>query len=308
MLVTIGGAVRTPGVHEIEIGTPIREVLALGGGPTDDVAGRARGGLFRHLAANRRPIGRPVLGRRAPADRGVGRRRNHRGAAARRLRAGGDGAGGALPRPRERGAVRPVRLRAAGTRGRLGRARRGAGRGRGLREMQELPSEIERPGRLRPPRRRGPPRAERPGGVPRRGAAAPPGAVLGGRSRARSCRSPPPPANGAEMTAHLRVNPIACDGHGNCHELLPELIAMDRWGYPIIDGRAVPPRSSATPAARSRCARSSPSPWSDGRRAERGAGAPGGRSAANPPLSWRSHRPNLVSMSRGRGPREGGES
>jgi ferredoxin len=43
------------------------------------------------------------------------------------------------------------------------------------------------------------------------------------------------------VASHLRVDPIACDGHGNCHELLPELIAMDRWGYPIIDGRAVPP-------------------------------------------------------------------
>jgi ferredoxin len=43
------------------------------------------------------------------------------------------------------------------------------------------------------------------------------------------------------MTTHLRVDPIACDGHGNCHELLPELIDVDRWGYPMIDGRAVPP-------------------------------------------------------------------
>jgi ferredoxin len=43
------------------------------------------------------------------------------------------------------------------------------------------------------------------------------------------------------MPSHLRLDPIACDGHGNCHELLPELIELDRWGYPIIDGRAVPP-------------------------------------------------------------------
>jgi NADH:ubiquinone oxidoreductase subunit F (NADH-binding) len=46
MLVTIGGAVRSPGVHEIELGTPIRHVLALGGGPTDDVAGVLVGGYF----------------------------------------------------------------------------------------------------------------------------------------------------------------------------------------------------------------------------------------------------------------------
>lgn len=43
------------------------------------------------------------------------------------------------------------------------------------------------------------------------------------------------------MGRHLRVDPIACEAHGNCHELLPELIGMDRWGYPIVDGREVPP-------------------------------------------------------------------
>jgi ferredoxin len=32
----------------------------------------------------------------------------------------------------------------------------------------------------------------------------------------------------------LRVNPIACTGRGVCAELLPELISMDPWGYPIV--------------------------------------------------------------------------
>jgi ferredoxin len=32
----------------------------------------------------------------------------------------------------------------------------------------------------------------------------------------------------------LRVNPILCDGFGHCHELAPELVTMDEWGYPII--------------------------------------------------------------------------
>jgi len=32
----------------------------------------------------------------------------------------------------------------------------------------------------------------------------------------------------------LRVNPIACDAHGMCAELLPEHIVLDEWGYPII--------------------------------------------------------------------------
>jgi ferredoxin len=33
----------------------------------------------------------------------------------------------------------------------------------------------------------------------------------------------------------LRVNPIACEAHGLCAELLPERIRLDEWGYPIID-------------------------------------------------------------------------
>jgi ferredoxin len=38
----------------------------------------------------------------------------------------------------------------------------------------------------------------------------------------------------------LRVNPVACAGHGACAELLPELISLDEWGYPIVAGRPVP--------------------------------------------------------------------
>jgi ferredoxin len=43
------------------------------------------------------------------------------------------------------------------------------------------------------------------------------------------------------VTSTLRVNPIACDGHGACAELLPELIELDEWGYPIVDPQPVPP-------------------------------------------------------------------
>ena len=39
----------------------------------------------------------------------------------------------------------------------------------------------------------------------------------------------------------LAVNPIACVGHGLCAELLPELITLDDWGFPIIDPRPIPP-------------------------------------------------------------------
>ena len=37
-----------------------------------------------------------------------------------------------------------------------------------------------------------------------------------------------------------RVNPIACEAHGMCAELLPERISLDEWGYPIVDERPLP--------------------------------------------------------------------
>jgi ferredoxin len=45
---------------------------------------------------------------------------------------------------------------------------------------------------------------------------------------------------GLPVSVTLRVNPIACVGHGMCAELLPELIQLDRWGYPIVSSRTVP--------------------------------------------------------------------
>jgi len=45
---------------------------------------------------------------------------------------------------------------------------------------------------------------------------------------------------GLPLSITLRVNPIACVGHGMCAELLPEIIGLDRWGYPILSSPAVP--------------------------------------------------------------------
>ena len=42
------------------------------------------------------------------------------------------------------------------------------------------------------------------------------------------------------MSEHLEVHPIACTGHGLCAELLPELITLDDWGYPIVKPQPVP--------------------------------------------------------------------
>jgi ferredoxin len=43
-----------------------------------------------------------------------------------------------------------------------------------------------------------------------------------------------------EPNPRLRVDPIACKAHGVCAELLPELIRLDPWGYPIIEPGPVP--------------------------------------------------------------------
>lgn len=41
--------------------------------------------------------------------------------------------------------------------------------------------------------------------------------------------------------SRLVVDPIACTGHGLCAELLPEGIALDEWGYPLLAKGEIPP-------------------------------------------------------------------
>ena len=52
------------------------------------------------------------------------------------------------------------------------------------------------------------------------------------RSRKPPKQPPKPPVERAGRL-RLRVNPITCDGHGLCAELLPELVSLDDWGYPM---------------------------------------------------------------------------
>jgi ferredoxin len=42
------------------------------------------------------------------------------------------------------------------------------------------------------------------------------------------------------MSDSLRVDMIACEGHGVCAELVPELVGLDEWGYPIVSPSPVP--------------------------------------------------------------------
>jgi ferredoxin len=48
------------------------------------------------------------------------------------------------------------------------------------------------------------------------------------------------PAIAAMPRLTLRVDPIACDGRAACAEVLPELIHLDDWGFPIIRPGPVP--------------------------------------------------------------------
>jgi ferredoxin len=41
---------------------------------------------------------------------------------------------------------------------------------------------------------------------------------------------------------NLTIDRIKCDGHGLCAELLPEIIRLDDWGYPIISSGPIPER------------------------------------------------------------------
>jgi ferredoxin len=42
------------------------------------------------------------------------------------------------------------------------------------------------------------------------------------------------------MTVRMSVDWIACDGRGLCAELLPERIAVDEWGFPLIGPEPLP--------------------------------------------------------------------
>jgi len=41
--------------------------------------------------------------------------------------------------------------------------------------------------------------------------------------------------SGEDGQRRLRVNPTLCTGFGYCAEIVPELISLDDWGYPIVD-------------------------------------------------------------------------
>ena len=242
MLVTVSGAVRRPGVYEIEMGTTAGEVIALAGGPAKSPAGFAGRRLLRRLAAGRDGLADAADPRGAAGGGRLARGGHRRRPAGRCLPASRDGPRGPLPGRGERRPVRPVPVRPACAGRRAGRPGLLRGQGGGHRRHRGAAAAG---------------RAARSLPSPRRGHAA--GAqhahrVRGGRALASVagglCRcAPSAPAAAARrrgkglglgMSVTLRINPIACTGHGMCAELLPEVIGLDRWGYPVLVSPAIP--------------------------------------------------------------------
>ena len=42
------------------------------------------------------------------------------------------------------------------------------------------------------------------------------------------------------MNRTLRVDWPACHARGLCHELLPEVVSLDEWGYPLVHDEVTP--------------------------------------------------------------------
>ncbi|MFV0462655.1 MAG: ferredoxin [Nostocoides sp.] len=53
----------------------------------------------------------------------------------------------------------------------------------------------------------------------------------------------------------LKVDWLACTGRRLCAELLPEAIAVDEWGYPVIDGAISPHDETLAREAAAACPR-----------------------------------------------------
>jgi len=42
------------------------------------------------------------------------------------------------------------------------------------------------------------------------------------------------------VRTRIAVDPVACEAYGYCAELLPEVLSVDEWGYPVLHDKTVP--------------------------------------------------------------------
>ena len=232
---------RLRGVHEIACGAPLRLGARHGGRRrVEPLRAVLVGGCHGVWIAGRRDRHGHARRRAAGPSRRQPRRRGHR-----RPRPVGMPRAGARPRDRlarraERRPVRPVQQRAARDR-RAPRPRWRAGERSRARTSSSSAGAPTCPGAA-------------PATCPTAPCASCAAACgvfaqeLAAHERRPLPRLPPPAHAGAaarphacrRMNAHLRVDPIACAGHGLCAELFPEWIELDDWGYPIIDRGPIP--------------------------------------------------------------------
>lgn len=45
------------------------------------------------------------------------------------------------------------------------------------------------------------------------------------------------------MDQRIAIDWTSCQAHGLCAELLPEHVTLDEWGYPLVAGTTLPPRT-----------------------------------------------------------------
>ena len=57
------------------------------------------------------------------------------------------------------------------------------------------------------------------------------------------------------MSHELQVDMLRCDAYGYCSDLLPELVELDEWGYPIVTGEVTPELLEEAQRAAAACPR-----------------------------------------------------
>ena len=242
-LMTVCGNVQRPGVYEVDLGARLGGVLAAAGGTSSPAGGALLGGYFGTWLP-------PNLLRDLPLD--VDGLRSAHGASL------GCGVLAVLPSS-GCGVVEATRIfsyLAAETAGQCGPCVNGLA---AIAETMERvavsqtgPGDLERVrrwvdmvrgrGRLPPPGRRGGPAGQRADGIQRSPQSAPLWAAVrwnrcGWLSTATG--SGTGVAVNDDIRRRMRVNPVLCDGYGYCAEIVPEIVTLDDWGFPIVHSDSI---------------------------------------------------------------------
>src|SRR5258708_31889179 len=161
---------------------------------------------------------------RPPGRRPVARMRRHRRAARKAVPRLRGSRNHAVPRERELGPMWTLLFRPAGAGRRLYQDRGARHRSRRPAAATALVRRGAWSRGVQTPRRRG--------HVP----------AFGDEDIRRRFRPPPGPPEALRVTRQLElsVDRIKCDGRGLCAEILPEMIRLDSWGYPIIAPGPIP--------------------------------------------------------------------